>query len=135
LGRGEEKTGGREKPTILADAFEAVVAAVYLDAGLGSTREILRRLLFEQALEERGERISESDRKSALQEFLQGRGRPPAEYRLAGESGPDHQKVFLIEVWVNGEYMAAGEGSTKKEAEQRAARTALEQLEHAEAKG
>src|SRR5580704_10350131 len=135
LGRGEEKTGGREKPTILADAFEAVVAAVYLDAGLGSTREILRRLLFEQALEERGERISESDRKSALQEFLQGRGRPPAEYRLAGESGPDHQKVFLIEVWVNGEYMATGEGSTKKEAEQRAARTALEQLEHAEAKG
>jgi ribonuclease III len=135
LGRGEEKTGGREKPTILADAFEAVVAAVYLDAGLGSTREILRRLLFEQALEERGERISESDRKSALQEFLQGRGRPPAEYRLAGESGPDHQKVFLIEVWVNGEYMATGEGSTKKEAEQRAARSALEQLEHAEAKG
>jgi ribonuclease III len=135
LGRGEEKTGGREKPTILADAFEAVVAAVYLDAGLGSTREILRRLLFEQALEERGERISESDRKSALQEFLQGRGRPPAEYRLAGESGPDHQKVFLIEVWVDGEYMATGEGSTKKEAEQRAARSALEQLEHAEAKG
>ena len=135
LGRGEEKTGGREKPTILADAFEAVVAAVYLDAGLGSTREILRRLLFEQALEERGERISESDRKSALQEFLQGRGRPPAEYRLAGESGPDHQKLFLIEVWVDGEYMATGEGSTKKEAEQRAARTALEQLEHAEAKG
>jgi ribonuclease III len=135
LGRGEEKTGGREKPTILADAFEAVVAAVYLDAGLGSTREILRRLLFEQALEERGERISESDRKSALQEFLQGRGRPPAEYRLAGESGPDHQKVFLIEVWVNGECMAAGEGSTKKEAEQRAARSALEQLEHAEPKG
>jgi ribonuclease-3 len=135
LGRGEEKTGGREKPTILADAFEAVVAAVYLDAGLGSTREILRRLLFEQALEERGERISESDRKSALQEFLQGRGRPPAEYRLAGESGPDHQKVFLIEVWVNGECMATGEGSTKKEAEQRAARTALEQLEQAEPKG
>jgi ribonuclease-3 len=135
LGRGEEKTGGREKPTILADAFEAVVAAVYLDAGLGSTREILRRLLFEQALEERGERISESDRKSALQEFLQGRGQPPAEYRLAGESGPDHQKVFLIEVWVNGECMATGEGSTKKEAEQRAARTALEQLEQAEPKG
>jgi ribonuclease-3 len=135
LGRGEEKTGGREKPTILADAFEAVVAAVYLDAGLGSTRELLRRLLFEQALEERGERISESDRKSALQEFLQGRGRPPAEYRLAGESGPDHQKVFLIEVWVDGECMAAGEGSTKKEAEQRAARSALEQLELTEAKG
>lgn len=134
LGRGEEKTGGREKQTLLADAFEAVVAAVYLDAGLGAARELLQRVLFEQALEERGERIAESDRKSALQEFLQGRGQPPAEYRLAGESGPDHQKVFLIEVWVNGECLARGEGSTKKEAEQQAARSALEQLESAEAK-
>lgn len=135
LGRGEEKTGGREKQTLLADAFEAVVAAVYLDSGLGAARSVLRRVLFEQALEERGERISESDRKSALQEFLQARGQPPAEYRLAGESGPDHQKLFQIEVWINGECMATGEGSTKKEAEQRAARRALEQLEQMEAKG
>lgn len=135
LGRGEEKTGGREKQTLLADAFEAVVAAVYLDGGLGAAREVLQRVLFEQALEERGERISESDRKSALQELLQGQGRPPAEYRVAGESGPDHQKIFQIEVWIDGEYMATGEGSTKKEAEQRAARSALEQLERAEAKG
>jgi len=135
LGRGEEKTGGREKQTLLADAFEAVVAGIYLDAGLGPTREVLRRVLFEQALEERGERIADSDRKSALQEFLQGRGRPPAEYRLTGESGPDHQKLFLIEVWVNGELMAEGEGATKKEAEQRAARSALEKLEHAETRG
>jgi ribonuclease-3 len=129
LGRGEEKTGGRDKQTLLADAFEAVVAGIYLDAGLGPAREVLRRLLFEQALEERGERISESDRKSALQEFLQGRGRAPAEYRLAAESGPDHQKVFSIEVWVDGECMATGEGSTKKEAEQRAAQSAMELLE------
>lgn len=135
LGRGEEKTGGREKQTLLADAFEAVVAAVYLDGGLGAAREVLRRGLFEQALEERGDRISESDRKSALQELLQGQGRPPAEYRIAGESGPDHQKIFQIEVWIDGEYMATGEGSTKKEAEQRAARTALELLERAETKG
>lgn len=135
LGRGEEKTGGREKQTLLADAFEAVVAAVYLDGGLGAAREVLQRVLFEQALEERGERISESDRKSALQELLQGRGRAPAEYRVAGESGPDHQKVFQIEVWIDGERMATGEGSTKKEAEQRAARSALEQLERAEAEG
>ena len=131
LGRGEEKTGGREKQTLLADAFEAVVAAVYLDAGLGAARELLQRVLFEQALEERGERIAESDRKSALQEFLQGRGQPPAEYRLAGESGPDHQKTFQIEVWANGECLARGIGSTKKEAEQKAARSALEQLERA----
>ncbi|MGC1484666.1 MAG: ribonuclease III [Candidatus Acidiferrum sp.] len=129
LGRGEEKTGGRGKPTLLADAFEAVVAAVYLDAGLGATREMLKRLLFEQAIEERGERIGDSDRKSALQEFLQGRGDPPAEYRLAGESGPDHQKVFQVEVWISGERMASGEGSTKKEAEQRAAQSAMEILE------
>ncbi len=135
LGRGEEKTGGREKQTLLADAFEAVVAAVYLDAGLGAVREVLQRVLFEQTLEERGERIAESDRKSALQEFLQGRGQAPAEYRLAGESGPDHQKVFQIEVWINGECMAKGEGSTKKEAEQQAARSALELLEQLEAKG
>src|SRR5216684_4791046 len=135
LGRGEEKTGGREKQTLLADAFEAVVAAIYLDTGLGAAREVLRRVLFEQALEERGERIAESDRKSALQEFLQGRGRAPAEYRVTGESGPDHQKHFLIEVWVDGERMAEGEGATKKEAEQRAASSALEKLLHAETRG
>jgi len=129
LGRGEEKTGGREKPTLLADAFEAVVAAIYLDGGLGPAREMLKRLLFEQAIEERGTRIADSDRKSALQEFLQGRGKPPAEYRLAGESGPDHQKLFQVEVWINGERMASGEGNTKKEAEQRAAQSAMEILE------
>jgi ribonuclease-3 len=129
LGRGEEKTGGREKPTLLADAFEAVVAAVYVDAGLEAARDMLKRLLFEQALEERGERIADSDRKSALQEFLQGRGKPPAEYRLSGESGPDHQKQFQVEVWILGECMASGQGSTKKEAEQRAAQSAMELLE------
>jgi ribonuclease III len=129
LGRGEEKTGGREKPAILADAFEAVVAAVYLDGGLQAAREMLERVLFAQALEERGERIADSDRKSALQEFLQGRGQAPAQYRLKGESGPDHQKVFQVEVWINGDRLARGEGSTKKEAEQRAAQSALELLE------
>jgi ribonuclease III len=129
LGRGEEKTGGREKPAILADAFEAVVAAVYLDGGLQAAREMLERVLFAQALEERGERIADSDRKSALQEFLQGRGRPPAQYRLKAESGPDHQKLFQVEVWINGDRLARGEGSTKKEAEQRAAQSALELLE------
>lgn len=135
LGRGEEKTGGREKQTLLADAFEAVIAAIYLDAGLEAARDTLQRVLFEHALEERGDRIAESDRKSALQEFLQGRGQPPAEYRLARESGPDHQKIFQIEVWINGECLATGEGSTKKEAEQQAARRALEQLEHMEVNG
>ena len=128
LGRGEEKTGGREKPALLADAFEAIVAAMYLDGGLSPVRELLTRTVFEQALED-GERISESDRKSALQEFLQARGEQPAEYRLAGESGPDHQKTFRVEVWVKGELMASAEATTKKEAEQKAARSALEKLQ------
>jgi len=129
LGRGEEKTGGRDKPALLADAFEAVVAAMYLDGGLEPVRELLKRTVFLQALED-GERISESDRKSALQEFLQAKGEQPAEYRLAGESGPDHQKTFFVEVRVRGECLASAEGSTKKEAEQRAARSALEKLQH-----
>jgi ribonuclease III len=135
LGRGEEKTSGREKPTLLADAFEAVVAAIYLDAGLGAAREVLRRVLFEPALEERGEKMAEPDQKSALQEFLQGRGQSPAEYRPAGESGPDHQKVFQVEVWAGGKCLASGAGGTKKQAEQRAARKALKQLEIMAAKG
>jgi ribonuclease III len=129
LGRGEEKTGGRNKPAILADALEAIVAAVYLDGGLEAARGFLLRVLFEKALEERGERIADTDRKSALQEFLQARGRSPAEYRLAGATGPDHRKMFVIEVWVNGERMASAEGTSKKEAEQRAAHTALVRLE------
>jgi ribonuclease III len=128
LGRGEEKTGGREKPALLADAFEAVVAAIYLDGGLVPARELLTRTVFLQALEN-GVNISESDRKSALQEFLQGRGDQPAEYKLAGETGPDHQKTFRVEVWIKGERMASAEGNTKKEAEQKAARSTLEKLE------
>ena len=129
LGRGEEKTGGREKAAIIADALEAVVAAIYLDAGLGEARRVLHRVLFESALELGGVRIAESDRKSALQEFLQAKGKPPAEYRLAGETGPDHQKLFYVEVWSQGEFLSSGQGSTKKEAEQKAARLALERLQ------
>src|SRR5712672_4370370 len=128
LGRGEEKTGGREKPALLADAFEAVVAAIYLDGGLAAAKEMLRLTLFELALEEGSTPLFEADRKSALQEFLQGRGKPPAEYRLAAESGPDHQKKFQVEVWAEGSCLASGQGSTKKEAEQRAAGTALGRL-------
>jgi ribonuclease III len=133
LGRGEEKTGGRDKPALLADAFEAIVAAMYLDGGLSPARDLLKRTVFEQALED-GDRISESDRKSALQEFLQAKGDQPAEYRLAGETGPDHQKTFRVEVWVKGEFMSSAEGTTKKEAEQKAARRALDKLQTAEAK-
>jgi len=129
LGRGEEKTGGRDKQTLLADAFEAVLAAIYLDAGLAAAREVLRRTLFDHAFESGGERMSESDRKSALQELLQSRGQVPAEYRVVGATGPDHQKTFEIEVWVDGEKLASAQANTKKEAEQRAARQALARLE------
>src|SRR5215468_670791 len=129
LGRGEEKTGGREKAAIIADALEAIFAAIYLDSGLEAVRRVLRRVLFESAMEIGGVRIADSDRKSALQEFLQGKGRPPAEYRLTGETGPDHQKMFYVEVWSLGEFLASGQGNTKKEAEQKAARTALERLQ------
>jgi ribonuclease-3 len=129
LGKGEEKTGGREKATLLADALEAIVAGIYLDGGLTATNDFLARVLFAQALEDRGERLAESDRKSALQEFLQARGESPAEYRLAGSKGPDHRKTFQIEVWTGGSCLARAEGATKKEAEQRAARLALEHLQ------
>jgi ribonuclease III len=94
---------------------------------------LLKKTVLQQASED-GERISESDRKSALQEFLQGKGGQLAEYRLAGESGPDHQKTFRVEVWVKGERMSSAEGSTKKEAEQKAARQALEKLQQTEVK-
>lgn len=134
LGRGEEKTGGRDKPALLADGFEAVVAAVYLDAGLGAAAQLLRRIVFDQTVEERGESIADSDRKSALQEFLQRSARPPAEYRLVEERGPDHRKIFQVEVWADGNCLGRGEGSTKKEAEQQAARTALLQLAAVEKK-
>jgi ribonuclease III len=133
LGKGEEKTGGRNKPAILADAFEAIVAAIYLDGGLAAARDVLQRILFEHALEERGGHLADSDRKSSLQEFLQQRGHAPAEYRLVGESGPDHAKLFLVQVWSEGACLASGEATTKKEAEQMAAGAALKRLEKDEA--
>src|SRR5436190_1735965 len=116
-----------ERLEFLGDAVLELLASEYL---LGAFPE-----WSEGQLSKSRARIAESDRKSALQELLQGQGRAPAEYRMAGESGPDHQKVFQIEVWIDGEYMATGEGSTKKEAEQRAARSALDQLKRAQAKG
>jgi ribonuclease III len=128
LGRGEEKTGGREKPALLADAYEAIISAIYLDAGLGPTREFIKRTLLEPAAEELAGKLSQQDHKSALQEFLQRRGAPPAEYRVASESGPDHRKTFVVELSVEGEVRATGSGSSKKEAEQTAARETLEKF-------
>jgi len=135
IGKGEEKTGGREKPGLLADAFEAVVAAIYLDGGLEAARVFLGRTVLSQVSLATGAELAQSDRKSALQEYLQGRGLAPALYVLSGESGPDHLKQFEVEVWVEGKRLAAGKGTTKKQAEQRAADAALLQLAREIAKG
>jgi ribonuclease-3 len=128
LGRGEEKTGGREKPALLADAYEAVIGAIYLDAGLGPAREFVERSLLQPAAVELAGKLSQQDHKSALQELLQRRGGPTAEYRVSSESGPDHRKTFVVELSVGGEVRATGSGASKKEAEQSAAQAALEQL-------
>src|SRR5271170_401446 len=128
LGRGEEKTGGRDKPALLADAFEAVVAAIYLDGGLEAARGFVRRSLVEGAIAVEAERLGHTDHKSALQEFLQSRGMAPGIYHVIAESGPDHKKVFQVEVRIGGHVTAMGSGKTKKEAEQSAAIAALIQL-------
>lgn len=128
LGRGEEKTGGREKPAVLADAYEAVVAAIYLDGGLEEARRFVRRSLLDQAVSEGVDRLGEPDHKSGLQELLQARGFPPAQYRVVSESGPQHRKTFVVEVCVAGKPLARGTGTNKKEAEQAVARHALQQL-------
>jgi ribonuclease-3 len=129
LGRGEEKTGGRFKQALLADAYEALIAAIYLDGGLPAAQGFLERE-FMAAIEAGSvQEVVGQDYKSALQERLQATGRPLPEYRLAGESGPDHRKVFNVEVVVNGEPLGAATGRSKKEAEQEAARRALEKVE------
>jgi ribonuclease-3 len=128
LGRGEEKTGGRTKPALLADAYEALIAAVYLDGGLEAARGFVRRSLVEGAIAVEAERLGHTDHKSALQEYLQSRGMAPGAYYVIAETGPDHQKTFRVEVRIAGQVNAIGCGRTKKEAEQAAAIAALIQL-------
>src|SRR5919109_3996253 len=127
LGRGEEKTGGRFKQALLADAYEALIAAIYLDGGLPAAAAFLRREL-KTAIDAGSEQTFARDYKSALQERLQALGRPLPEYRVSGESGPDHRKTFSVEVIVGGEVLGAATGRAKKEAEQEAAREALARL-------
>jgi ribonuclease-3 len=128
LGRGEEKTGGRTKPALLADEYEALIAAIYLDGGLEAARGFVRRSLVEGGIACEAERLGHTDHKSALQEFLQSRGMVPGVYHVIAESGPDHQKTFRVEVRIGGQVTAMGCGKTKKEAEQSAAIAALIQL-------
>jgi ribonuclease-3 len=128
LGRGEEKTGGRLKSALLADTYEALVAAIYLDGGLEPAASFLHREL-KDAIDGGSERLYVQDYKSALQERVQALGRSLPEYRVSGESGPDHRKTFSVEVVVNGEVLGTATGRAKKEAEQDAARQALEWLQ------
>ncbi|HEX5068687.1 MAG TPA: ribonuclease III [Vicinamibacterales bacterium] len=132
LGRGEEKTGGRQKQAILADSFEALIAAVYLDGGIDPARQFILSL-FGPLVTSAGDRAADAsfteDWKSAFQEWSQANGRGLPHYRLASVVGPDHRKLFDVEVLVGGEVVARASGRSKKEAEQQAAKAALNRFQ------
>lgn len=125
LGRGEELCGGRNRPSIQADAVEAVLAAVYLDGGIGSARKIIHRYVLSRSQQAGAPR----DYKTALQELVQRTPGIAIEYKLVGETGPDHCRVFVTQVCVGGEMVGEGRGHSKKAAEQMAAKAAIEKLE------
>ena len=124
LGKGEDSGGGRERPSILADATEAVIAAIYLDGGIAQARRTIRALI----LGNEEELSASRDYKTALQELIQKESGRKLTYRLVGETGPDHAKRFSMEVDLNGTVIGAGEGRTKKAAEQAAAKAAIAAL-------
>ena len=126
LGRGEDAGGGRKRPSIQADAVEAVIAAVYLDGGIGSARKLITNFILTN--NEREQEGAVRDFKTALQELVQRESGRVLSYRLMGESGPDHAKVFSVEVDLDGKPIGAGEGRSKKEAEQNAAKAAMARL-------
>ena len=127
LGHGEARNGGRERPSILADAVEAIIAAIYLDGGLESAqRFILDHILTGLA---EGQMHHVADYKTDLQERVQRKPGQALEYTLLSESGPDHNKSFTMNVLLNGSEIGRGTGRTKKEAEQSAAKSALERME------
>ena len=127
LGRGEEMTGGREKASLLADAMEAVIAAVWLEHGVGPALGLVDRFL-EEAFARAAAGTLDRDWKTQLQEWAQGRLKATPRYRVAAERGPDHAKVFEIELELGGEALGRGSGRSKKEAEQAAAQVALTTL-------
>lgn len=124
LGKGEENTGGRERPSILADAFEAVIAAVFLDGGLEAARKHILRFIPKDI--DNRKPVSFSDHKTILQEIIQKNPEEKVEYKLVGQSGPDHNKAFKVQVRLNSNVIGTGIGRSKKEAEQMAAKEALE---------
>lgn len=121
LGKGEINTGGRERPSILADAFESLIAAIYIDAGFEAAKEFVLDFISNADVEEN----AISDYKTALQEIVQKNHGEILEYFMAGESGPDHNKTFIVEVRLNSNVIGTGEGRSKKQAEQMAAKEAL----------
>lgn len=125
LGRGEESCGGRTRASILADATEAVIAAVYLDGGIEEASKLIHRMLLNSAREEAAEE-KRRDYKTELQEYIQRTPNQTLSYRMSGESGPDHDKTFAFEVLLNDAVIGEGTGHTKKEAEQMAAKDALQ---------
>ena len=127
LSAGEEKSGGRARPSILADAVEALIGAVFLDGGYEAARDVVLGLLADGLQEVREGRAVTKDYKTALQELLQAEGLSAGDiqYVDAGQSGPDHDKVFTVKLIVAGSQAAEGEGKSKKQAQQNAARAAL----------
>ncbi len=133
LGVGEERSGGRSKTSLLADSLEAVFGAAYLDGGLRAARAAIEPLLVSGIAESVA--TPHADAKTTLQEAAQARAWALPEYRLAGESGPDHQKLFTVECLLQGETWGVGQGETKKLAEQRAAAAAYARLERGAGEG
>jgi ribonuclease-3 len=127
LGKGEAQQGGKEKPSLLADALEAVLAAVYLDGGIPAARRLIRRWFAERL--GAAAPLAWQDNKTALQELVQARFKDSPVYRLVEETGPSHERRFLMELSVGGRVLARGEGATKKQAAQAAARRALQILQ------
>jgi ribonuclease-3 len=127
LGKGEDQSGGRNKDSLLADCLEALIAAVYLDTGKDAAESLVIRV-FEAVIMKTCTAGKSLDYKTKLQEFCQERIKQLPEYRIVSETGPDHQKQFEVEVWINYRLTGRGTGKSKKEAEQGAAREALEKL-------
>jgi ribonuclease-3 len=128
LGKGEEKSGGRKKKTILAGTFEAVMGAVYLDAGYEAARGVLRPHLEAAFRKLKNTEIIINNYKSALQEHAQKQDSPPPCYRVLESAGPDHRKEFIVEVALDGRVLARASGPSKKAAEQSAAQKALRKI-------
>lgn len=123
LGKGEDKGGGRQRPSILADAFEAVLAAMYLDGGMETARKHVMRFILPEL--EHTEDVAFKDYKTALQEIIQRNPEESVSYVLTDQSGPDHDKIFEVEVHLNSNVIGKGKGKSKKQAEQMAAKQAL----------